>query len=140
MPRLLMLLALAGCTFEPADTDVRTFTLRSDTTSESDEVDLSVPSHAYVFEDHAALDPVLRARVDLVCPDGSEMGFDDWYASQPAIIRRAFEGRTTSIASKPHTASDALRDANPACPCDIECWYCPDGAVICAFECAQLDC
>lgn len=136
--RIAILVLFAACAFEPA-TDVSVYTLRSDTTSTDEEtVDLSVPTNGYVFEDGAALDPELRARVDLVCPDGTEMGFDDWYSTQPEILRRAFEGRRTSIAATLETALHALRDSDPTCNCDVECWYCPDGAVICAFDCADF--
>lgn len=141
MPLLLIIaiLALAGCAFESAETDVRVETLSGDSTSASDEtVDLSVPSHAYVFEDGAALDPRLRARVTLVCPNGAEMGFDDWFGAQSDVVQQAFEGRRTSMASHPDAAIEALRDEDPGCPCDIECSYCPDGAVICTFDCPQV--
>ena len=113
--------------------------MSSDTTSTTEEtVDLSVPSHAYVFEDGAALDPELRARVTLVCPNGAEMSFDEWFYVQPEVVQEAFAGRRTSMASHPDTAIDALREADPGCPCDIECSYCPDGSVICAFDCALV--
>ena len=107
---LIVLFALAqGCTVESADTDVRVQTLRTDTTSESEEeLDLTVPTHAYVFEDGAALDPQLRARVTLVCPNGVEMPFDEWFSAQPEVIRQAFEGRKTSMAAQQDTAITAL--------------------------------
>lgn len=136
---IIVLFALVGCAFESADTDVRVQTLSSDTTSTSEEtVDLTVPSHAYVFEDGAALDPQLRARVTLVCPNGAEMHFDDWFGAQSEVVQQAFEGRRTSMASQPDTAIDALREEDPGCPCDIECSYCPDGSVICAFDCPRV--
>ena len=143
MPLLFIIVLFAltqGCAVESADTDVRVETLRSDTTSDSEEnvVDLTMPMHGYVFEDQAALDPQLRARVTLVCPNGVEMPFEEWFGAQDEVVQHAFEGRTTSMAATPDTAITALRDADPDCPCDIECSYCPDGTVICAFDCAQV--
>ncbi len=131
---LLCLLVSSACALENAEVEGLRIAMVGDGTVDdgTQQVDLQTPT-AYVFEEGAMGSHDLA----LVCPNGQRARLGDWLALQRDAIRERFTATVSVAASEVHAESALLVAVPPPrdCDCSARCDACPDGAVICYFDC-----
>lgn len=100
-------------------------------------VDLRDESRAYLFDGRSASLPLDDAL--LVCPDGSWMRLHHWISEQEAQLGFDLGLRERALFSLSATetlAAAALEEEREQDDgCAVDCYPCPDGAVICVDPC-----